>query len=157
MNSCGVCKKSVGFFSLSDKVCASCLEEEKSKAKGKLARVFSFSPVWGFLFILGFAAHIYSVYSNVNNAPFSIVMMLLALLALLLAFIIRFYLARRSFNIVFAILFMLPFFAMFSVFNGVIKAGPLAITTLAFIFFPYYVLRTPNLLEIKLHVKTGES
>ena len=33
MNSCGVCKKSVGFFSLSDKVCASCLEEEKSKAK----------------------------------------------------------------------------------------------------------------------------
>lgn len=150
MSTCTLCHQSASHFALADKVCRTCLDSRKSEAKGKLARVFSSSPGWGSLFVLGLAAHVYFITKGQESAVLSAVLMSIALLAFAAAFITRFYVVRRSFNIPFALLTTFPAAAMLLSTVGALKAGGVAsLTTLAFVCFPYYVLRVPNLFEVR--------
>jgi len=157
LDQCSGCNQDAGFFSLQDKLCQSCLKQNPEATMNKLSRVFSFSSFWGIVFVLGFPGHLLLIYMTprvddlmdtppiMAQALFSIVILMLALISALVAFIVRFYLVRRRVHKIVVAMFGFILFAFYSVMVGVAGDGVLGITSLAFIFFPCYMLRTPNI------------
>lgn len=159
LSQCNSCERDVGFFSLQDKLCGLCFSENAKDSGNKLSRAFSFSTFWGVVFVLGFPGHLVLIYSTSRvdeimdnqsvypQALFSSVILIIALASALIAFIVRYYLVRRRVHVAIVAVFGFLLLAIYSVLVGVAGDGVLGITTLAFIFFPCYILRTPNIVD----------
>lgn len=145
LGQCSSCSQNVGFFKLQETLCKSCLSG--TEGKGKLARTFSSSPFWSFIFVVGFAAHIALIVikPSAEQVALSSGFMVVALVSFAFSFVIRFFLLRRSVHIALAIVLSLPFAVSFLAAIGIVGSSPASLTTLGFIFFPYYVLRSPNM------------
>lgn len=146
LGNCSNCGDNVGYFKLQDTICSACISQKDVLRKGKNSRIFSFSPFWGFIFIAGFIAHIAIIATNpiAEQIALSVGLMVLALVSFVASFILRFYLLRRRAHIAIALICSLPFLAVFSTIIGVAGTSPASLTTLGFIFFPFYILRLPN-------------
>lgn len=148
LGKCSVCSDNVGYFKLQDTVCNACISNKKVMVKGKISRIFSFSPFWAFVFVAGFVANFIIIAINpiAEQIALSAGLMVMALVSFLASFIIRFYLCRRRMHVVLALAFSFPFVAIISTIIGVAGTSPASLTTLGFIFFPFYILRLPNFL-----------
>lgn len=146
LGNCSQCGDNVGHFKLQDTACQNCISDKNLLLKGKVSRIFSFSPSWGFIFIAGFVAHIAIIANNpiVEQIALSFGLMALALVSFIASFILRFYLLRRRAHIMIALLFSFPFVAIILTIIGIAGTSPASLTTLGFIFFPFYILRLPN-------------
>lgn len=153
LGNCSSCNENVGYFRLQDTVCNTCVSGKQMVLKSKLSRVFSFSPFWGFVFVAGFVAHFIIIGKDpiVEQIALSSGLMILALVSFSVSFLLRFYLCRRRMHFALALAVSFPFAAIFSTIIGVAGTSPASLTTLGFIFFPFYVLRLPN-----LSLETGE-
>lgn len=142
---CSNCNQSVGFFKLQDTLCISCRDQAK-KPKGKISQIFGFSPFWGFAFVAGFVAHsaLIAAKPSAEQIALSAGLMALAIASLVFSLIIRFLLLRRALHAALAIVLTFPFAGAFLAIVGIAHSSPASLTTLGFIFLPYYVLRLPN-------------
>ena len=146
LGNCSSCSDDVGYFKLQDTVCNACISKNVV-AKGKISRIFSFSPFWGFIFMAGFVGHFAIMRnSSIEQIVLSSGLMVLALVSFLFSFIIRFYVCRRRMHVALALAISFPFVAVISAIIGAAATSPASITTLGFIFFPFYILRLPNFL-----------
>ncbi len=156
LGNCSSCSDDVGYFKLQDTVCNACISKNVV-AKGKISRIFSFSPFWGFIFMAGFVGHFIFMAgfvghfaimrnSSIEQIVLSSGLMVLALVSFLFSFIIRFYVCRRRMHVALALAISFPFVAVISAIIGAAATSPASITTLGFIFFPFYILRLPNFL-----------
>jgi len=68
-------------------------------------------------------------------------------LSFIFSFVARFYLFRRELHLALAIVVSLPFGFTILAIAGFTSTSPVTITTLGFIFFPFYILRLPNILQ----------
>ena len=117
------------------------------KTKGKVFRTFSFSPFWGSMFLIGLVVNFFII---ANSPPEQMgvpaVLLMFALVSLITSFVIRFFLWRRQLNVFLALAFSFPLALMILVI-GSLGGSPIA--ALAFVFFPFFILRGTNLsLEI---------
>ena len=146
LGNCSSCGDGVGYFKLQDTICSACISQKCVLLKGKIPRIFLFSPFWGFIFIAGFIAHIAIIATNpiAEQIALSVGLMVLALVSFITSFILRFYLLRRRAHIALALIFSFPFVAVFSTIIGFAGTSPASLTTLGFIFFPFYILRLLN-------------
>lgn len=147
LGSCSNCNDNVGYFKLQDTICNTCISNKKPPIKSKISRIFSFSPFLGLIFIMGFIAHFIMIGINPieRQIVLSSLLMVLALVFFFASFIVRFYLCRRKIHIALALAFSFPFVAIFSTIIGVVGTSPGLISILGFIFFPFYILRLPNI------------
>jgi len=144
-NRCSVCTQNVGFFKLKDTVCCVC-RDRIGQQKGRISQIFGFSPFWGFVFVAGLIVHsvLLAVRPPGVQIILSIGLMALALLSLVFSLIIRFLLLRRKLHTALAIALSFPFAGAFLSVVGMVNSSPVSITTIGFIFFPYYILCLPN-------------
>lgn len=142
---CSACNQNVGFFKLQDTVCIAC-RGQANQQKGKISQIFGFSPFWGFVFVAGFIAHsaLIAIKPEAKQIALSAGLMALALVSLAFSLIIRFLLLRQKLHVALAIALSFPFAGAFLAIAGMVHSSPASLTTLGFIFFPYYILRLPN-------------
>ena len=146
LGNCSNCSDNVGYFRLQDTVCNTCISDKDFHSKGKISRIFLFAPFLGLIFLAGFVAHIAIIATNpiAEQIALSVGLMALALVSFITSFILRFYLLRRRAHIALALIISFPFLAVFSTIIGIAGTSPASLTTLGFIFFPFYMLRLPN-------------
>ena len=144
---CTACKEHVGHFNLRDTICDMCIASKGINAKGKTARIFSFSPFWGVVFVLGFALHFLIMANNptAEQAVVSSVLMVFSLASFITAFVVRFFLCRRRLHLALALALSFPFAIFILVVSGMTGPSPASLTTLGFVLFPFFILRLPNL------------
>lgn len=75
-----VCDTNPGYFKLQDTVCELCAPSHFLK-KGRIARIYGFSPFWCWIFLVGFGLHIAAIFlyfTTVEQVVFSSALMFAA-------------------------------------------------------------------------------